>query len=145
LGIGASDAEIEKILKGLTIEEKVGQMTQIAIDDFVDPETDEVIADFGVSVLNVYKVDSVLNTYALTSHIKDVWAHIVAKLQEYTSQNPSGISLLYGLDSIHGATFISNSTLFPHEMGIAATFNPDLAEPSEMSESSTSYAAHCTQ
>jgi beta-glucosidase len=34
---------------------------------------------------------------------------------------------LYGLDSIHGATFINDSTLFPQEQGIAATFNLSIA------------------
>jgi beta-glucosidase len=37
--------------------------------------------------------------------------------------SPNEIPLLYGLDSIRSAAFVSNSTLFPHEIRIAATFN----------------------
>jgi beta-glucosidase len=122
-----SDSEIEGILSRLTLEEKVGQMAQLGIDDFVNNDDDSVNEDLAARALNVYKVGSVLNTWNLQSHDRHTWARIIATLADYTSKNPSGIPLLYGLDSIHGATFLNNATLFPQEQGIAATFNTTIA------------------
>ncbi|MBX9850278.1 MAG: glycoside hydrolase family 3 C-terminal domain-containing protein [Cytophagaceae bacterium] len=44
------------------------------------------------------------------------------------SQPKNQIPVLYGVDAIHGATYTSNATLFPQELGLAATWNPDFAE-----------------
>jgi beta-glucosidase len=98
-----SDAALERILNGLTLEEKVGQIAQLGIDDFVDPSTDTVNEDFAVKALNVDKVGSVLNTYGGNIHPRSTWATIVSILQNHT---------------IHGATFVDDSTIFPQEIDI---------------------------
>ncbi|MEL7145305.1 MAG: glycoside hydrolase family 3 N-terminal domain-containing protein [Bacteroidota bacterium] len=43
-------------------------------------------------------------------------------------ETPRKIPILYGIDAIHGANYIQNATLFPHNIGIAATRNPALAK-----------------
>jgi hypothetical protein len=63
-----SDAQIELMLNNLTIEEKVGQMSQLGIDDFVITELDTVNPTFAELALNHYLVGSVLNTYCGQSH-----------------------------------------------------------------------------
>ena len=42
--------------------------------------------------------------------------------------NPAGFPLLFGLDSVHGANYVYNATLFPHQIGMAATFNRSVAQ-----------------
>ena len=38
-----------------------------------------------------------------------------------------GVPIIYGIDSIHGATFVKGAALFPQALNLAATFNPTLA------------------
>jgi beta-glucosidase len=123
-----SASEIEKILANLTLEEKVGQMANIAIDDFIDVETDSVKPDYATLAIGTYKVGSLQNSYSGVAHSRQVWARIQSQLNEYAQNSPAKIPLIYGLDSIHGVTYVANSTLFPQEIGIAATFNTTIAE-----------------
>ena len=119
--------KIEDLLKRMTLEEKVGQMTQLAIgmivsgrdqDVRIDPaKLDKAIGKYGVgSILNV-------SDQALTV---DKWREIIGQIQEAAKKTRLGIPVIYGIDSIHGANYVQGATLFPQEIGMAATFNPEL-------------------
>src|SRR3989442_9328830 len=120
--------KIEALLKRMTLEEKVGQMTQLAIGMIakgrdqeiqIDPaKLDKAIVRYGVgSILNVAE-------QALTV---DKWHEIINQIQETaTKKTRLGIPVIYGIDSIHGANYVQGSTLFPQEIGMAATWNPEL-------------------
>ncbi|HEV7398345.1 MAG TPA: glycoside hydrolase family 3 N-terminal domain-containing protein, partial [Pyrinomonadaceae bacterium] len=120
--------KIEALLKRMTLEEKVGQMTQLTMgmvvtgrdqDIQIDPaKLDKAIVKYGVgSILNV-------SDQALTA---DKWHDTIGKIQEAaTKKTRLGIPVMYGIDSIHGATYVLGSTLFPQEIGMAATWNPEL-------------------
>ncbi len=119
---------IEALLKRMTLEEKVGQMTQLAInmvskgqnqDIQIDPEKlDKAIVRYGVgSILNVAD-------QALTA---DKWHDTIRKIQDAAIKKTRlGIPVIYGIDSIHGANYVLGATLFPQEIGMAATWNPEL-------------------
>ena len=113
----------------MTIEEKVGQMTQLTIDmvtkgDDQDVEIDQekldkAIAKYGVgSILNV-------NNQALTL---EHWHRIIGPIQAAAQKTRLKIPVIYGVDSIHGANYVQGSTLFPQELGMAATWNPVLMQ-----------------
>jgi beta-glucosidase len=120
--------KIEALLKRMTLEEKVGQMTQLTIGMIstgqdqniqIDPEKlEKAIVRYGVgSILNV-------SEQALTP---DKWHEIIKQIQEAaTKKTRLGIPVIYGIDSIHGANYIRGATLFPQEIGMAATWNPEL-------------------
>src|SRR5256714_1530084 len=119
--------KIEALLKRMTLEEKVGQMTQLAIGMIasgqdqtiqIDPaKLDKAIGQYGVgSILNVHE-------QALTV---DKWHEIIGRIQTAAKKTRLGIPVIYGIDSIHGANYIQGSTLFPQEIGMAATWNPEL-------------------
>lgn len=120
--------KIETLLKRMTLEEKVGQMTQLAIGMIskgtdqniqLDPEKlDKAIVRYGVgSILNVAD-------QALTA---DKWHEIIGQIQQTaTKKTRLGIPVIYGIDSIHGANYVLGATLFPQEIGMAATWNPEL-------------------
>jgi beta-glucosidase len=119
--------KIDALIKRMTLEEKVGQMTQLAIgmiakgrdqDIQIDPEKlDKAIVKYGVgSILNV-------SDQALTP---EKWQDIIKQLQDATKKTRTGIPMIYGIDSIHGANYIRGATLFPQEIGMAATWNPEL-------------------
>src|ERR1041384_4299918 len=119
--------KIEALLKRMTLEEKVGQMTQLTINMIVngqdqniqiDPaKLDKAIARYGVgSILNVFD-------QALTP---EKWQDTIGQIQTAAKKTRLGIPVLYGIDSIHGANYVQGSTLFPQEIGMAATWNPEL-------------------
>ena len=120
--------KIEDLVKRMTLEEKVGQMTQLAIGAIASGQDQQIKVD-PVKLENAivkYGVGSVLNVaeQALTV---DHWHQIIGQIQEAaTKKTRLGIPMMYGIDSIHGANYVQGATLFPQEIGMAATFNPEL-------------------
>ena len=113
------EAKVEQVLKGMTLEEKVGQMTQItatAIADGLD------ITPAGDSIIRTYKVGSILNTPGDIAQSPEGYEKFIAELNRISIEE-MGIPCLYGLDHIHGVTYVAGGTLFPQEINIAATFN----------------------
>lgn len=128
-----STADIEKrvstLLAGLTLEEKIGQMTQICIDAFGKGDsvsTSYIPFEFDTETFNLYiskyKIGSVLNVPSTTAITTRQWQNIVSTLQKVALKE-MGIPLLYGVDSIHGANYTVGATLFPHSIALGATFN----------------------
>ena len=120
--------QIEDLLKRMTLEEKVGQMTQLAIGMIVTGSDQNVQIDPAKleNAIVKYGVGSILNVsdQALTV---DKWHEIIGAIQEAaTKKTRLGIPVIYGIDSIHGANYVQGATLFPQEIGMAATWNPEL-------------------
>ncbi len=120
------DAEMESyirsVLKRMTLEEKVGQMTQLTITTITDASgvhIDEAKLD---SVIGKYKVGSILNVPGEVSQTPEVYHRLISRIQE-KSMEVMGIPCIYGLDQIHGATYTVGATFFPQEINLAATFN----------------------
>ncbi len=122
-------ARVEALLKRMTLEEKVGQMTQLTMGMFVsgtnqDVKVDEAKLD---KAINKYGVGSFLNVseQALTV---DKWHELIGRIQEVSMKTRLKIPNIYGIDSIHGANYVQGATLFPQEIGMAATWNPALMQ-----------------
>ena len=120
--------KIEALLKRMTLEEKVGQMTQLTLGMIVSGQDQNIQIDPAKleKAIVKYGVGSILNVsdQALTP---DKWHDTIKQIQEAaTKKTRLGIPVIYGIDSIHGATYIQGATLFPQEIGMAATWNPEL-------------------
>lgn len=120
--------KIDALLKRMTLEEKVGQMTQLAIGMVTKGQNQEIQIEPKKleKALVQYGVGSILNVaeQALTV---DKWHEIIGQIQQTaTKKTRLGIPVIYGIDSIHGANYVQGSTLFPQEIGMAATWNPEL-------------------
>src|SRR5277367_6885722 len=118
---------VDKLLAQMTLKEKVGQMTQLTIETIVDGKDQDVhinpeklhkaIAEYGVgSILNVY--DQALSV--------DKWHEILRAIEAEAKNTRLQIPVLYGIDSIHGTTYVEGGTLFPQPLAMAATWNPEL-------------------
>jgi beta-glucosidase len=127
------DAKVAELLSKMTLEEKVGQMTQITLEvistkqgtkDQMHVLNDEGLKD---AVLK-YHVGSILNVYD-AAHSVDYWHEIITKIQNLaTKESRLKIPVLYGIDAIHGANYTINATLFPQAISMAATFNTELSK-----------------
>ncbi len=126
---GEIKAKVDKLLSEMTLDEKIGQMTQVTLalvakGGWGNEDGSLDSANLKKAVLD-YKVGSILNT---TAHALSVekWREVQTEIQDEAKKSRLKIPVLYGLDGMHGQTYTLNSTLFPQNIAMAATRNPDL-------------------
>ena len=122
------DKKVDALIAQMTLEEKVGQMTEVTSDVVsttkngvheIDPEKIK-------EAILKYHVGSILN---VSGHAYDRkhWYEVVSAIQAEAAQDRLKIPVIYGIDAIHGVTYTLGSTLFPQEIAMAATFNRQIA------------------
>lgn len=119
--------QADELLAKMTLEEKVGQMTQLEISMVSTGRNQEIRIDPAKLEKAVvkYGVGSILNVadQALTL---DHWHETIRQIQDAAKRTRHKIPVLYGIDTIHGANYVQGATLFPQPLAMAATWNPDL-------------------
>jgi beta-glucosidase len=126
----AIDEKVKQLLETMTVEEKVGQMTQINLGVILKKKTKgKVVFDQAKleEAVNKYKVGSILNSTSRALTVEE-WHEVIKSIQDKALENPRPIPVLYGVDAIHGVTYTKGSTLFPHNIGLGATRNPELVK-----------------
>lgn len=121
--------EVAALLSRMTLEEKVGQMTQLEIGQ-VTKNGDSNIEIDPVKLKNVIEnnmVGSILNVNGHALPV-DKWHQIIGEIQKSAQNTRLKIPVIYGIDSIHGANYIRGGTLFPQQIGMGASWNPALME-----------------
>ncbi|WP_254070816.1 glycoside hydrolase family 3 N-terminal domain-containing protein [Pedobacter sp. L105] len=126
--------KVEDLLKKMTLEEKVGQMTQVTLD-VIGKGSSRYASDEPFALdeakmekaLVQYKLGSVLNTSNNRARTPQEWYAIITNIQQVAmKKTKNGIPVLYGIDAIHGETYTAGATLFPQQIGQAATYNRSL-------------------
>jgi beta-glucosidase len=128
-----NDQRVNKLIAGMTLEEKVGQMTQLTLDAVITTDDKKVTTEphtindekLREAILK-YHVGSLLNTSG-KPYSREQWYTFIAKIQKVAAQDRLKIPVIYGIDAIHGMNYTIGSTLFPQEIAMAATFNTELA------------------
>jgi beta-glucosidase len=122
----AEDAALEKritaLMATLTVEEKVGQLVQgdiasITPDDLRKYRLGSILAGGNSDPGGRYDA-------APAQWLALADAFYAASMD--TSQGGKAIPVLFGIDAVHGQSNIIGATLFPHNIGLGATRNPDL-------------------
>jgi beta-glucosidase len=109
---------VEDLLDRMTLEEKVGQMTQAERDAVTKDPT--MIARVGLgSVLSGGGSTPEENTPA-------AWVEMVNGFQRQALSTRLGIPIIYGIDAVHGHGNVNGATVFPHNIGLGATRDPQL-------------------
>lgn len=123
-GDKAIENKVESVLKTLTLEEKAGQMVQLTSETFC---TNGLVDTAKVRhLVREYKIGSFLNTLGVSSRPRAITAEQIKKIQDIT-MDELGIPMIYGLDMIHGATYLDDATFYPQEVNLAATFDRSYA------------------
>jgi beta-glucosidase len=119
--------QIEALLAKMTLEEKVGQMTQLTMGMIVSGTNQDVKPDPAKieKAIVKYGVGSILNVSDQALSL-DAWHEMIGEIQKASARTRLKIPNIYGIDSIHGANYIRGATLFPQQIGMAATWNPVL-------------------
>ncbi|MEO6327828.1 MAG: glycoside hydrolase family 3 N-terminal domain-containing protein [Ginsengibacter sp.] len=124
-----NETKINALLKQMTLEEKVGQMAQVAID--VIGKTNYAQGTYTLDqnkledVIINYKAGSILNTPGALLFPTD-WNQVISGINNAAQKTRLKIPVIYGLDHIHGVSYIGGGTLFPQPIGQAATWNRQL-------------------
>lgn len=127
-----TDRRVEELLSQMTLEEKVGQMTQITLDVIGNGDTIfNSSYPFALDSARLHKallkyhVGSILNTTNNYAMKPEQWFGIISELQELaTTKSRMKIPIIYGVDAIHGATYTDGAIMFPQQITLAASFNP---------------------
>jgi beta-glucosidase len=109
---------VEDLLSRMTLEEKVGQMTQAERAQVYDDETP----------ITAYGLGSILSGGGSTpaQNHPAAWADMVDRFQRAALATRLHIPLLYGIDAVHGDANMLGATVFPHNIGLGASRNPAL-------------------
>jgi beta-glucosidase len=123
------DKKVATLLSKMTIEEKVGQMTQITVTNFEENGKPGVLdlVKLKEGIQN-YHLGSILNVPNPGAPTAKRWNEIQKTISDEANKTRLKIPILYGIDAIHGASYTAGATLFPQQIGIAATFNTAMAQ-----------------
>lgn len=123
------EAKVTKIVSGMSLDDKVGQMCEVVVDLVCADslQDNKVVLDPAKvdTIFNKYRVGSILNTAQGHAQDRETWYRLISGIQE-ASMKYIGIPDVYGVDQNHGTTYTIGGTLFPQEINMAASFNRDL-------------------
>jgi len=114
------EAKVNALLKKMTLDEKIGQMTQV---DY------EAIKAYPNDIIK-YSIGSIL--WGGNSEILDLspkgWADCYDSLQRLSEKTRLRIPILFGIDAVHGHNNVNGAVIFPHNIALGATRNPVIVE-----------------
>ncbi|MEM8845990.1 MAG: glycoside hydrolase family 3 N-terminal domain-containing protein [Bacteroidota bacterium] len=112
------EQKIDSLLTLMTLDEKIGQMTQVR--HFDDISDEDIAGKF---------IGSVIHTQGpLPGNTAEEWQAKFRHLQELALSTRLGIPMIFGVDAVHGQNTFEGATIFPHNIGMGATGNPELVE-----------------
>jgi beta-glucosidase len=121
--LSAHDAAARALLATMTLEEKVGQMTQAEQEKLSD-----------VKDIQTYFLGSLLSggsSDPKAGNSLQAWTDMYDGYQKVALQTRLKIPILYGVDAVHGHNNVLGAVVFPHDIGLGATRDPRLVEEIE--------------
>lgn len=136
LTFAQNHTKIDSILSLMTLKEKVGQMTQVTLDvigegenRFSSYEPFNLDKELLKKAIKEYHVGSFLNTANNRAMTPEKWYSVINEIQNTVKdESRLNIPVIYGVDEIHGATYTVGATMFPQQIGQAASRNPELVK-----------------
>ncbi|MFP4470662.1 MAG: glycoside hydrolase family 3 protein [Bacteroidales bacterium] len=112
------ERKVEALLSQMTLEEKIGQMTQVRhFDEFTDED------------ITLGRIGSIIHTDGpVPGEDAAGWQKKFSDFQKLALQSRLRIPLLFGVDAVHGQNTYDGATIFPHNIGLGASRNADLVQ-----------------
>ncbi len=135
------DKQVEKIISKMSLREKIGQIIQIETHRLMqEPWDDGLTEEEWLKIennLNDNAINKVLIEYNIGSIMSggsaaprntvEGWIELIGTIKERSKNTRLKIPIMYGLDAVHGFNYIIGGTVFPHNLAVAATWNPNIA------------------
>jgi len=115
------DSQIRPLLDSMSLEEKIGQMTQAELSYLAEHPED----------IEAYHIGSVLSggdSDPAAGNSLEAWTEAYDKCQQLALKSRLGIPILYGIDGVHGHNNVIGAVVFPHHIGLGCTRDPQLVE-----------------
>ncbi|BBN08676.1 beta-glucosidase [Marchantia polymorpha subsp. ruderalis] len=112
------ELRVQDLLSRMTVQEKIGQMTQIE-RTVATPE-----------VMTQYFIGSVLSGggSAPEPNAPAAWQDMIDTMQQAALATRLAIPMIYGIDAVHGHNNLYGATVFPHNIGLGCSRDPDLVK-----------------
>jgi beta-glucosidase len=113
-------SRVSDLLSRMTLEEKIGQMTQA-----------DHAAVSNLNDVKIYFIGSILSGGGSDPSSENTpldWTNLYDSFQQEALETRLGIPLIYGIDAVHGHSNVNGAVIFPHNIGLGATRNPELIE-----------------
>src|SRR5579864_530449 len=118
--LSQQDPQVDRLLPTLTLDEKVGQMTQ--------PDSQYLTNLDDVGRLHVGSVLSGGDSDPATGNDWKSWTDLYDGFQSRALAAKPRIPLIYGIDAVHGHNNVIGAVIFPHNIGLGCSRDPDLVE-----------------
>ena len=127
----AVESKIDDLLSQMTLEEKIGQMTQLNNSVIVTNADWGAGSDLKIEIkLDTAKLGQILREFHVGSFLNGIavpaetWYTFYKEIQEYNMKNSRlKIPVIYGVDHMHGPNYLEGGTIFPHAINTAASYN----------------------
>jgi len=119
--LSSYDPQVKELLEQMTLEEKIGQMTQ--------PEQDRVLSNPGD--MQKYFIGSVLSgggSDPADGNSLEAWTDLFDRIQEEAMKTRLAIPVLYGIDAVHGHSNVLGAVIYPHNIALGCTRDVELVE-----------------
>jgi beta-glucosidase len=126
----ATSRRVESLLRQMTLEEKVGQMTQLALQMVLSrpagPGSPAQVDSAKLHDVVVRRGVGALLNAAYVAMSPEEWRDLNAMIARFAARSRLKVPVVYGIDAVHGQHFQTTSTIFPQNIAMAATFDPVL-------------------
>jgi beta-glucosidase len=115
------DQRVNDLLSRMTFGEKIEQMMQVELS----------VVQYTPSILTANIFGSVISGGGESPAAGNRplnWANMYDMLQSYALNTRLKIPIIYGIDAVHGHNTVYGATIFPHNIGMGCTRNPELAK-----------------
>ena len=111
------DMKVEQLVKMMTLEEKVGQMTQVD-HRYLEKKSD----------IKKYFLGSLLSGGGSVPDTNNVrsWVRMYNEYQSFALETRLKVPIIYGIDAVHGHNNVIDATIFPHNIGLGCSNDEDL-------------------
>jgi len=117
----SASQRVDDLLSRMSLDEKIGQMMQVDLS----------VVGSNPSILTTYFIGSVLSggeADPAAGNSASSWANTYDTMQVYALKTPLKIPMIYGIDAVHGHNNVLGATIFPHNIGMGCTRNPQLVK-----------------